>query len=374
MSFSSYFKEDFVVTKSAKEGSLGDYITDYTQDLSFEDFDFALVFINQSDNEHGLFGSMILEQLSKLFPSDFEPRILNLGLLVKGASVKDTEAAVADIAEELITNRVVPIIIADSREVTIAAYKAFEKAESVVNITAVDNTLNIQNGTEEGYMSTILQTQPNYLFNFSNIGYQTYLTDPKELHLTNQLFFDAYRLGEVRGNILTTEPIIRGSEIVTVSLDVVKAVDFRSNQNPQPNGLYAEEICQLMRFAALSEKSKVLLLTDIKFDSQEEVDALLVAEMLWCFFEGFYMRKTEMPHAKSKGFLKYRVALKNDEFHLIFYKSLKTDRWWMEVPVPPEFANKYRKHHLIPCNYDDYKVATEDDLPDRWWKAYKKML
>jgi formiminoglutamase len=374
MSFSSYFKEDFVVTKSAKEGSLGDYITDYTQDLSFEDFDFALVFINQSDNEHGLFESMILEQLSKLFPSDFEPRILNLGLLVKGASVKDTEAAVADIAEELITNRVVPIIIADSREVTIAAYKAFEKAESVVNITAVDNTLNIQNGTEEGYMSTILQTQPNYLFNFSNIGYQTYLTDPKELHLTDQLFFDAYRLGEVRGNILTTEPIIRGSEIVTVSLDVVKAVDFRSNQNPQPNGLYAEEICQLMRFAALSEKSKVLLLTDIKFDSQEEVDALLVAEMLWCFFEGFYMRKTEMPHAKSKGFLKYRVALKNDEFHLIFYKSLKTDRWWMEVPVPPEFANKYRKHHLIPCNYDDYKVATEDDLPDRWWKAYKKML
>lgn len=374
MSFSSYFKEDFVVTKSAKEGSLGDYITDYTQDLSFEDFDFALVFINQSDNEHGLFESMILEQLSKLFPSDFEPRILNLGLLVKGASVKDTEAAVADIAEELITNRVVPIIIADSREVTIAAYKAFEKAESVVNITAVDNTLNIQNGTEEGYMSTILQTQPNYLFNFSNIGYQTYLTDPKELHLTNQLFFDAYRLGEVRGNILTTEPIIRGSEIVTVSLDVVKAADFRSNQNPQPNGLYAEEICQLMRFAALSEKSKVLLLTDIKFDSQEEVDALLVAEMLWCFFEGFYMRKTEMPHAKSKGFLKYRVALKNDEFHLIFYKSLKTDRWWMEVPVPPEFANKYRKHHLIPCNYDDYKVATEDDLPDRWWKAYKKML
>lgn len=374
MSFSSYFKEDFVVTKSAKEGSLGDYITDYTQDLSFEDFDFALVFINQSDSDHGLFESMILEQLASLFPSDFVPRILNLGLLVKGASEKDTKAAVADIAEELIASRVVPIIIADSREITIAAYRAFEKAESVVNITAVDNNLNIQNGEDEGYMSTILQTQPNYLFNFSNIGYQTYLTDPKELHLADQLFFDAYRLGEVRGNILTTEPIIRGSEIVTVSLDVIKAADFSSNQNPQPNGLYAEEICQLMRFAALSEKSKVLLLTDIKFDSQEKVDALLVAEMLWCFFEGFYMRKTEMPHAKSKGFLKYRVALKNDEFHLIFYKSLKTDRWWMEVPVPPEFANKYRKHHLIPCNYDDYKVATEDDLPDRWWKAYKKML
>jgi formiminoglutamase len=374
MSFSSYFKEDFVIAKSAKQGSLGEYITDYSEDVDFKDFDFALIFINQGESNQNHFETLIMEQVSTLFPAGFEPRILNMGILVKGASSKDTEAAVADIAEELITARVIPIIIGDRREITIAAYKAFEKTESVVNLTAIDNTLNIQNGAEEGYMSTILQTQPNYLFNFSNIGYQTYLTDPKELSLADELFFDAYRLGEVRGNILSTEPIVRGSEIVTFSMDVVKSSDFSSNYSPQPNGIYAEEICQLMRFAALSEKSKVILITDINFESASKVDALLVAEMLWCFFEGFYMRKTEMPHAKSTGFLKYRVALKEDEFHLIFYKSVKTDRWWMEVPVPPEFANKYRKHHLIPCNYDDYKVATEDDLPDRWWKAYKKML
>jgi len=154
----------------------------------------------------------------------------------------------------------------------------------------------------------------------------------------------------------------------------LKSSDFSSNRNPQPNGVYAEEICQLMRFSALSEKCKVILLTDIDFTSSSRIDALLIGEMLWCFFEGYYLRKLELPHAKSNGFLKYRVSLKDDEFHLIFYKSLKTDRWWMEVPVPPEFANKYRKHHLIPCNYEDYRVATEDDLPDRWWKAYKKML
>jgi formiminoglutamase len=374
MSFSSYFKEDFVIAKSAKQGSLGEYITDYSEDVDFKDFDFALIFINQGESLKNHFETLIMEKVSTLFPSGFEPRILNMGILVKGASVKDTEAAVADIAEELLTARVIPIIIGDRREITIAAYKAFEKTESVVNLTAIDNTLNIQNGADEGYMSTILQTQPNYLFNFSNIGYQTYLTDPKELSLADQLFFDACRLGEIRGNILSTEPIVRGSEIVTISMDVVKSSDFTSNYSRQPNGIYAEEICQLMRFAALSEKSKVILITDIDFKSTSNVDALLIAEMLWCFFEGYYMRKTEMPHAKSTGFLKYRVALKEDEFHLIFYKSVKTDRWWMEVPVPPEFANKYRKHHLIPCNYDDYKVATEDDLPDRWWKAYKKML
>lgn len=374
MSFVSYFKQDFQAQESMKPGCLFDFVENYSESTKLSEYDFALIFVNSNSNKNYSFENLILKQMLHLFPAGFEPKILNMGILIEGATEADTQSAVAEITEDLITNKVVPIVIASNREMTMAAYKAFARTESVVNITSVDYSLNIQNGTENGYMSAILQTQPNYLFNFSNIAYQTYLTDPKELILAEKLYFDVYRLGEIRGNINVTEPIIRGSEIITVSMDTVKSSDFSSNKFPQPNGLYAEEICQIMRFAATSEKCKTIFITDIDFDSKNDTDALLIAEMLWCFFEGFYLRKTEMPHAKSKGFLKYRVALKEDEFHLIFYKSLKTDRWWMEVPVPPEFANRYRTHHLIPCNYDDYKVATEDDLPDRWWKAYKKML
>ena len=46
----------------------------------------------------------------------------------------------------------------------------------------------------------------------------------------------------------------------------------------------------------------------------------------------------------------------------------------MEVPVPPQYVNRYKKHHIIPCDYSDYEVAAADDLPERWWKTYKKML
>ena len=129
----------------------------------------------------------------------------------------------------------------------------------------------------------------------------------------------------------------------------------------------------MMRYAGLGEKLKIVVISD-SIQSLSQQDDLLIAEMIWCLVDGVYCRRSEIPSGKNESFLKYRVSIKNDEFQLVFYKSLSTDRWWMEVPVPPEYSNRYRKHHLIPCSYEDYKSATQDDLPDRWWKAYKKLL
>ena len=174
----------------------------------------------------------------------------------------------------------------------------------------------------------------------------------------------------------TSEPpsLSKSAEITSFSMDVIKASDFGASVEPQPNGIYAEEACQMLRYVGLAEKTKAVLITDISGENAIRRDDLLIAQMIWCFIDGFYSRKTEIPGGKSEGFLKYRVPLRNDEFQLIFYKSIATDRWWMEVPVPPQYANKYRKHHLVACSYEDYLIATRDDLPERWWKAYKKML
>jgi hypothetical protein len=43
-------------------------------------------------------------------------------------------------------------------------------------------------------------------------------------------------------------------------------------------------------------------------------------------------------------------SLKIDE--LIFYKSLKTGRWWIEIPFLPDVNNKLKKHTLLPCMHD----------------------
>ena len=31
------------------------------------------------------------------------------------------------------------------------------------------------------------------------------------------------------------------------------------------------------------------------------------------------------------------------------------------------------RHHIIPCNKEDYDNATKNEIPDLWWKTYHKL-
>jgi formiminoglutamase len=374
MKFEDYFD---AIDLDSEGGNLSDllYVPSDTADL--DETNLVIFSVPESrygDNTGEINLHGIISALSNLnIHGQKLKKVAVLGSLKVGKSLHDTEAAVSQIVEELLSKRVTPLILSSSREITYGVYQAFKSLEEVVNVASIDWKLNVESTQEAGFVGKIIKEQPSFLFNYSCLGYQTYHVSPEELSLADELYFDVLRLGELRGDIYKAEPIIRGSEVISVSMEALKASDYESSQNPQPNGFYAEEICQCVRYAGLSEKLKVLLITDINLLDKSS-DQLLIAEMIWCLLDGLYARFSEIPNARNSQYLKYRVAIKDDEFQLVFYKSLKTDRWWMEVPVPPQYSNKYRKQHLIPCDYDDYKTATNDDLPDRWWKAYKKLL
>lgn len=61
--------------------------------------------------------------------------------------------------------------------------------------------------------------------------------------------------------------------------------------------------------------------------------------------------------------MKYRVALKRADQEIVFYKSQKSERWWMEVPYPNSKV-RYHRHHLVPCSYHDYEIALRDEMPE----------
>jgi hypothetical protein len=46
----------------------------------------------------------------------------------------------------------------------------------------------------------------------------------------------------------------------------------------------------------------------------------------------------------------------------------------MEVPYPPKEGSKYERHHLAPCNKEDYDNAMKNQIPDLWWKTYQKLV
>ena len=55
-----------------------------------------------------------------------------------------------------------------------------------------------------------------------------------------------------------------------------------------------------------------------------------------------------------------------------FYKSNKSGRWWLEINLIQH--NKYKRHALIPCTYKDYKKAANQEIPEKWFKAMKKLI
>ena len=226
----------------------------------------------------------------------------------------------------------------------------------------------------KSFLSKIILHQPNFLFNYSNIGYQSYFVDENALELMKKLYFDVYRLGYVRNSLEEVEPIVRNADMLSFDISALRQSDAPGNKNSSPNGFYGEEACQITRYAGLSDK-----LTSIGFyevnplcDNNQQTTHL-VAQMIWYFIDGYYNRKKDYPIGDTSEYTKYRVSIQDDKHEIIFHKSNKSDKWWMNVPYPANKKIKYERHHLVPCSYNDYQMACKDDVPDRWWKAYRKL-
>lgn len=320
----------------------------------------------------------VRDYLYQLFPGSFKPNLVDLGNIMPGHSIEDTYYAVKSTIDYLIRHNVIPIIIGGSQDLTYAQFLGYEKLEQTINIVAVDSTFDLGNPEEEitnhAYLGKIILHQPNYLFNYSNIGYQTYLVDQNALSMMNKLYFDTYRLGQVRDAIQEAEPIIRHADMFTFDITAIKHSDAPANPNASPNGFYSEEACQMLRYAGFNDKLSSLGIYEInpQFDVNGKT-VHLAAQMIWSFMDGFYARKHDFPSRSNPDYLKFHVVLDEQKQEINFYKSKKSDRWWMEIPYPPSKGLKFERHTLLPCSYKDYEMAINNEIPDRWWQTYQKL-
>ena len=81
------------------------------------------------------------------------------------------------------------------------------------------------------------------------------------------------------------------------------------------------------------------------------------------------MRFEEYP-VNTKDFLKYSVTL-SDQI-MVFYKSDKSNRWWMELTNNSHLNNKIISTTLLACTEQDYLDAMQDKIPERWYNAIKR--
>lgn len=349
--------------------------------LHIQDAQIVLLGVPESRNSTGnatcsLAPDEIRRQFYGLYRWAKPVRMMDLGNVRVGETVEDTYEVVADIVAHLLENKVIPVILGGGNDIAFANYRAYEKLEQVVNVVGVDSRFDLgeehQPIRSDAYLQKMVLQQPNFLLNYANVGYQTYMNSPASIRMMEALFFETYRVGTMRKDIEEVEPIVRNADMVSVDISAVRRPDAPGCPHGSSNGFYGEELCQIAKYAGLSDKlsSFGIYEYDPTMDYANQT-AQLIAHLIWYFVEGFLNRQNDNRFKQKQDYRQYSIAVSGALSELVFFCSKRTGRWWMLVPM----INKEKditQHYYLPCSKRDYLLACDDQIPERWWRAYNK--
>ena len=381
MDLEIYFKPTQKIDFS--KNTIGSVIDFYNKDFpDWENSDIVFLSINENKGSSIIknedFDHFNIRKKLYNFNWDGSLKISDLGILESGAELKDTYAAIKEITFEVQKKGKLLIILGGSQDLTFPNYSGYEKLESPVNLTCIDNRFDVILNEEseissDNFINHLLLHNSNLLFNFSILGCQQFYISSDDLRFFDDLFFDYIRLGELQGSIEKSEPILRNTDILSVDLSSLRNSEFNSAQRKHPNGFFGNEMCQMIKYAGISDKISSVGFYNLETGELNSVDNELVAQLVFFLILGFSERKNDYPIGSKKDLIKYSVYNEDTNHNLIFHKSTKSNRWWLEVPYPPTKDFKFERHHLIPCNRNDYVIAQNGIIPDLWWKTYRKL-
>ncbi|MBC8172858.1 MAG: formimidoylglutamase [Chitinophagales bacterium] len=341
----------------------------------------ALIGVNESRASHNNSGSangadIIRKHFYNLSVADLKINMIDAGDVIIGETVEETYQNLKMVMEYFLAQRIIPVIIGGSQDITVGQYNGYEVLGQAVNLAVIDEQIDMfEKGKYPGacnWILDILAHEKNYLFNYSAIGAQGHFLAQEMLNTIDTMYFDICRLGKIKESFRYAEPEIRDADIVSFDIAAIKACDAPGHAHATPNGLTSEEACQIMRYAGMSDKVSSVGIYEYNpmFDNQE-ITAQLIAQMIWYFMDGYHSRKQDYPITDERNFTKYIVNLQGNSYDLTFWKSNKSGRWWVEVPFT--VRKKFERHQLVPCSYEDYVDATNNILPDKWMKVFAKL-
>ena len=365
---------------AGKQNSFGDTILTYKGEPGFKIPDSAKVAIigvpedRFSDGAGEIKSPVMIRKQMYALSAGLQGTVIDLGNLRTGKTLADTYYGLKDVLFELYQRNVVTLLIGGTIDVFHANNLALEGQR--INLTTVAPQLRLPLRSSEPHPLNALAFDPPdalhpKLVHICNIGYQSYYVSQQDLDDFRSRHFEAYRLGEFREEKLYgIEPMIRDSDILAISMDAVKYSDAPAASNVSPNGFTGEEICQSAFFAGLSHRCRSLGIFDmIPQNDLQDITAKLAAQIAWYFIEGVKKRHSDNPKDHSQNFKKYLIYFDQLHHNLCFYKNIRTERWWMEVP---SISNE-NDSLMISCTPEDYSRAAEQEIPDRWWKTYQRI-
>lgn len=366
-----------------KEGNWKSKIHFYEgQSFDYSAYDIAILGVNEGRGNSKNKGTetaadTIRKSLYSLFNMPSKVRIIDLGNIEKGQKQSDTTIALSSVVNELLRNKILPIILGGDQTLALGQYKGYNDLDFFVNMVSLDERFTISDSSKksqvsnENYLFKLFTDPPNILFNFSQLGYQTYFVPNEFLDLMHKMQFDSYRLGIVREDLREFEPVVRDADLMVFNIGSLRQCDAPGISNPSPNGFFADEACQLFRYAGLSDRLSSLGIYDFNPDYDlNNTTAIAIAQMIWYFIDGYSQRKGDYPIVNENDFNKFIVPIEDNPEDLVFL-SKKSDRWWIKIEME---TKRNKKHKLFPCTIKDYHIALENEIPERWMRAYNKIL
>jgi len=340
---------------------------------------FALIGVKENRNDVDYIGeelcfNAIRKTFYSLYPGNWTHNIIDLGDIEKGETVQDTYFALKAVVTDLLKEKIIPLILGGSQDLVYAQYRSYDSLGNMVNFVNVDSNFDIGDAdnpiSNKSFVGKVIVDKPYSLFNYSAIGYQSFFNSPEEILLMDKLFFDAYRLGEVTADITIVEPILRNADIVSFDIGAIKSAELSYKNSKSPNGFDGREICAIARYAGISNKVTSFGVYELKDFADAQSAAMLISQVFWYFIEGVNFRVSDEGFSDEASYTNYKVPI--DDEILLFKKSIKTGRWWIELPFISNVNNKLKRSTLLPCTYGEYLGACNQEIPERWMKARRK--
>lgn len=373
---SSGFEE---AVKNLTASQIASSVSFYNDEQTLKDYDFVLICVNEvrgslePETPKVIDFENIKYQFYKLHKGNWSLSILDMGVINPGSEISDSYYALKSLTQNILKEKAIPIILGGSQDLLYHQYRAYDGFKYMVNLTNIDFKFDLGDSNidlnNESFLSHMVVDRPYNLFNYANIGYQTFFNPQEEIILLDKMFFEGYRLGEIVNDMKLVEPVLRDADLVAID---IRSLESRSlfQEDLYPNGFNSREICALTRYAGLSDKVTSLGIYELQYLNSKFFQSL-VGQMLWYFVEGVKFRFNENENIKNSDFIRYHVPI--DDETLVFYESQLSGRWWIEIPSNlDKVNNKLKQHSLLPCDKENYLSACNQELPDRWIKARQK--
>ncbi|MDG5800893.1 hypothetical protein QA597_11035 [Marinilabiliaceae bacterium ANBcel2] len=276
-----------------------------------------------------------------------------------GKSDNDRYYALQYVAERLISKETVVLFIGGCESLNRAVLDFAKKVNSSLSLAVVDSIV-------DNWLAKSIDNCGNYIEDVVLAGAQRYFLAPGYEKLFIDNFYRIIYLGDLRAEIDGAEPGIRDADSFFFSFKSVKGEPHKVVGISSPHGIEPYDACKMMRFAGFSDKVKIAALSDIDCkNGYSDKRTLLAAQMVWFFIDGVAGRCCDHPTNNDKRYVKKYITPHGMDEGITFYDNSVTGRWWIEVPAK-------NGSNIKSCREVDYNNALEGDIPDTWWRFFRK--